>query len=40
MVLIDEFARLQGLDAAFQFDIHDLLKILITILIIIFWRLE
>ena len=38
MVLIDEFTRLQGLDAAFQFDLQDVLMILITILIIIFWR--
>ena len=38
MVLIDQFMRLQGLDAAFEFDLHDLLMILITILIIIFWR--
>ena len=38
MVLIDQFIRLQGLDAAFQFDLHDLLMILITMLIIIFWR--
>jgi hypothetical protein len=36
MILIDQFINLQGLDAAFQFDIHDLLMILITILIIIF----
>ena len=38
MVLIDEFIRLQGLDAAFQFDLRNLLMILITALIIIFWR--
>jgi hypothetical protein len=38
MVLIDQFTHLQGLDAAFQFDLHDLLMILITVLIIIFWR--
>jgi len=38
MVLIDEFTRLQGLEAAFQFDLRDLLMILITVLIIIFWR--
>jgi hypothetical protein len=38
MVLIDQFIHLQGLDAACQFDLHDLLTILITILIIIFWR--
>jgi hypothetical protein len=38
MVLIDQFMRLQGFDAAFEFDPHDLLMILITVLIIIFWR--
>ena len=38
MALIDQFIRLQGFDAAFQFDLHDLLMILLTILIIIFWR--
>jgi hypothetical protein len=38
MVLIDQFMRLQGFDAAFEFDLHDLLMILITVLIIIFWR--
>jgi hypothetical protein len=38
MALIDQFIRLQGFDAAFQFDLHDLLMILITMLIIIFWR--
>ena len=38
MVLIDEFIHLQGIDAAFQFDLHDLLMILITILIIVFGR--
>jgi hypothetical protein len=38
VVLIDEFTRLQGLEAAFQFDLRDLLMILITVLIIIFWR--
>jgi len=38
MVLIDEFTRLQGLEAALQFDLRDLLMILITVLIIIFWR--
>lgn len=38
MVLIDQFIHLQGLDAAFQFDVHDLLMILITILIIVFGR--
>ena len=38
LVLIDQFMRLQGFDAAFEFDLHDLLMILITVLIIIFWR--
>ena len=38
MVLINQFIHLQGLEAAFQFDLHDLLLILITMLIIIFWR--
>ena len=38
MALVGPFIRLQGLDVAFQFDLHDLLMILITILIIIFWR--
>src|SRR5882672_1521946 len=38
MALIDQFIRIQGLDSAFQIDLHDLLMILITILIIIFWR--
>src|SRR5262245_21053259 len=38
IALIDQFIRPQGLDTAFQFDLHDLLMILITILIIIFWR--
>ena len=38
MVLIDQFMRLQGFDAAFEFDLHDLLMILIMVLIIIFWR--
>ena len=38
MVLIDQFMRLQGFDAEFEFDLHDLLMILITVLIIIFWR--
>ena len=38
MALIDQFFRLQGFDAAFQFDLHDPLMILITILIIIFSR--
>jgi hypothetical protein len=38
MVLIDQFMCLQGFDAAFEFDLHDLLMILIMILIIVFWR--
>ena len=38
MALIDQFIHLQGLEAAFKFDLHDLLLILITILINIFWR--
>jgi hypothetical protein len=38
MALIDQFINLQGLDVTFQFDLHDLLMILITIPIIIFWR--
>ena len=38
MALIDQYIHLQGLEAAFQFDLHNLLMILITILIIIFWR--
>jgi hypothetical protein len=38
MVLIDQFMRVHGFDAAFDFDLHYLLMILITILIIIFWR--
>jgi hypothetical protein len=38
IVLIDQFIHPQGLDSAFQFDLHDLLMIPITILIIIFWR--
>jgi hypothetical protein len=38
MALIDQFIHLQGLEASFQFDLHDLLMILITILINIFWR--
>jgi hypothetical protein len=36
--LIDQFIRLQGFDAAFEFDLHDLLMALITMLIIIFGR--
>jgi hypothetical protein len=38
MALIDQFIRFQGVDAAFQFDLHDLLMILIVMLIIIGWR--
>ena len=38
MALIGQFIHLQGLEALFQFDLHDLLMILITILINIFWR--
>jgi hypothetical protein len=38
MTLIDQFIQLDGLEAAFQFDLHDLPMILITMLIIIFWR--
>ncbi len=38
IALIDQFIHSQGLDSAFQFDLHDLLMILITILVIIFWR--
>ncbi len=36
--LIGQFIHLHGFDAAFEFDLHDLLMILITILIIVFWR--
>ena len=35
--LIDQFIHFQGLDAVFEFDLHDPLMILITVLIIIFW---
>jgi len=38
MVLIDQFIHLQRLDAAFEFDLHDLLMILIIVLIIVFWK--
>ena len=38
MALIDQFIRFQGVDAAFQFGLHDLLMILILILIIIVLR--
>jgi hypothetical protein len=37
MFLIDQFIHIQGL-AAFEFDLHDLLMVLIMALIIIFWR--
>jgi hypothetical protein len=37
IVLIDQFIHFQGLDAVFEFDLHDLLMILIIVLIIIFW---
>lgn len=38
MELIGQYVNFQGLGATFQFDLHDLLMSLITILIIIFWR--
>ena len=38
MALIDQSILPQGVGAAFEFDLHDLLMILITILIVIFWR--
>ena len=38
MALIDQYLHLQGLEAAFEFDLHDLRMILITVLITIFWR--
>jgi hypothetical protein len=38
MALIDKFILLQGYGVAFEFDLHDLLMILIMILIVIFWR--
>jgi len=38
MILIDQFIHLQRLDAAFEFDLHELLMILIIVLIIVFWR--
>jgi hypothetical protein len=37
MALIDQLIHLQELETAFQFDLHDLLMILITMLINIFW---
>ena len=38
IVLIDQFIHIQGLDVAFEFNLHDLLMIPIMALIIIFWR--
>jgi hypothetical protein len=38
MALIDQSILLQGLGAVLEFDLHDLLMILITILIVIFWK--
>jgi hypothetical protein len=38
MILIGQFIYLQGIEAVFEFDLHDLLMILIMALIIIFWR--
>ena len=38
MALIDQFIRFHGLNTVFDFDLHDPLMILITILIIISWR--
>ena len=38
MILIDQSILLQGFGAAFEFDLHDLLIILITLLVVIFWR--
>jgi hypothetical protein len=38
MDLIDQFIHHQVFDAAFEFDLRDLLMILITILITIVWR--
>jgi hypothetical protein len=38
MALIDQSILLQGFGAGFEFDLHALLMILITILIVIFWR--
>jgi hypothetical protein len=37
IVLIDQFIHIQGLDVAFEFNLHDLLMIPIMALIIIFW---
>jgi hypothetical protein len=38
VALIDQFIHIQRLGAAFESDLHNLLMILITMLIIIFWR--
>jgi hypothetical protein len=38
MALIDQSILLQGFGGAFEFDLHDLLIILIALLGIIFWR--
>ena len=38
MALIDQSILLQGFGAAFEFDLHDLLIILITLLVVVFWR--
>lgn len=38
MILIGQFIYLQGIEAVLEFDLHDLLMILIMALIIIFWR--
>jgi hypothetical protein len=38
IVLIDQFIHIQELDVAFEFNLHDLLMILIMALTIIFWR--
>jgi hypothetical protein len=38
MTLIDQSILLQGVGVAFEFDLHDLLIILIMLLIVIFWR--
>ena len=37
IVLIDQFIHIQGLDVAFEFNLHDLLMIPIMALITIFW---
>jgi hypothetical protein len=38
MALVDQFVQLDGLEAAFQFKLRDLLMMAIAILIIIFLR--